>query len=140
MWKKKTKLCTCPRPSARFRALLNSLLLRLPRSRARPQRNPTLAGAARPLARPLAAESLRWNPIHFFFQGLFRKSAAEQNTLPEFYHLWIAAEITCGVRTRQFPLVLVFADEVFHSAYLAAPLGVFVRTAYGWNISEPRYF
>src|SRR5271156_678592 len=93
MCKTKTRLCTFPLRSARSRARLNSLLLRARRFKAGPSGNPPLAGAARPLVCPSAAESFRRNPIHFFFQGLFGKSATKQNPLPEFYHLRMAAEI-----------------------------------------------
>src|ERR1700678_1586707 len=54
MWKKKTKLCTSLRPSARFRALLNSLLLRLPRSKARPQGESVTGGRGKAPCTPVS--------------------------------------------------------------------------------------
>src|ERR1700723_1554304 len=137
MWKIMTIRCTFPLPYARFPAPLNSLPLRTPRLRERRDGISPLADAARPLARLSAAESFRRNPINLFFQRLFLESASKQNSLSVFNHLRITAEVAGGVSASQFPEVGVFADDVLDAAGFAAPFGVFIRTAYGGDVSEP---
>src|SRR5581483_11010120 len=80
------------------------------------------------------------NPVHLFFQVLFRETNAFQNALAVFDHIGVAAEISdriCSVKT---PHIGILPQNVIDTAHFAGPFFIVPRPTYGRNIFQPRNF
>src|SRR4030095_774803 len=100
---------------------------------------PTLSRFSRFAVFPLSVFLSRLKIDLFKHRGL-QPTRALENSASIFDHAGMPAEIAGRVFGLQPPLVGVFADQIFHAACFAAPVGVFPRAAYCGHVFEPWRF
>ena len=78
--------------------------------------------------------------VDFVLDGVFFPAGAQEHTAAVFYHPWMAAEVSGGIRRGKIPHFNIFADEVVNAAEFAAPIGVVPGTADRGNVFQPGGF
>ena len=78
--------------------------------------------------------------VDFVLDGVFFPAGAQEHAAAVFYHAWMAAEVSGGVRRGKIPHFNIFADEVVNAAEFAMPAGVVPGTADRGNVFQPGGF